>query len=119
MVLNISGINKLTGHHFHNRTIEKVTTDKGVVVSSNAYVFHFPAIPCTNRKPNSYKQWEDEFEVYLYRNPNSFGKYELFVMGLHGVTVEYLDIFDVKKFGHFSTFMGSVVIKCKKYWDEN
>ena len=40
-------------------------------------------------------------------------------MGLHGVTVEYLDIFDVKKFGHFSTFMGSVVIKCKKYWDEN
>ncbi len=119
MVLNISGINKLTGHHFHNRTIEKVTTEKGRIESANAYVFHFPAIPCTNRKPNSYKQWEDEFEVYLYRNPNSYGKYELFVMGLHGVTCEDLDIFDIKKFGHFSAYMGKVVLKCKKYWDEN
>jgi hypothetical protein len=119
MVLNISGINKLTGHHFHNRTIEKVTTEKGRIVSANAYVFHFPAIPYTTKKPNSYKQWEDEFEVYLYRNPNGWGKYELFWMGLHGVTVEHLDLNDIKKFGHFAAYMGEVVRKGKKYWYEN
>ena len=119
MVLNIEGINKLTGHHFYNRTIEKVTTEKGRIVSSNAYVFHFPAIPYTTRKPNSYKQWEDEFEIYLYRRPNAAGDYELFWMGLHGVTVEYLSINDIKKFGHFSAFMSSVVRKGKRYWYEN
>ena len=119
MVLNISGINKLTGHHFHNRTIEKVTTEKGRIESANAYVFHFPAIPYKTKKPNSYKQWEDEFRVHLYRTPNSFGKYELFWMGLHGVTVEYLDLDDIKKFGYFIACIHEVVRKGKKYWDEN
>ncbi len=118
-MVTIEGINKLTGHHFHNRTIERVTTEKNGKVSSDAYIFYFPAIPYTTRKSNSYKQWEDEFEVYLYRNPNGWGKYELFVMGLHGVTVKHLDLKDIKNFGHFITFIGEVVRKGKKYWEES
>ncbi len=119
MVLNIEGINKLTGHHFHNRTIEKVTTEKGRIEASDAYVFHFPAIPYKTRKPNSYKQWEDEFQIYLYRNPNGWGRYELFWMGLHGVTVEHLNLEDIKKFGHFTAYIGEVIRKGKKYWQES
>lgn len=119
MVLNISGVNKLTQHTFSGRRIEKVTTEKGRIVSADAYVFHFPAIPYTTRKPNSYKQWEDEFQVYLYRKPNSYGKYELFVMGLHGVTCEDLDISQIKDPKVFEVYMCVVTDKAKKYWDEN
>jgi hypothetical protein len=119
MELVISGIEKLTGHHFHNRTIERVTLEKGEIVSGSSYVFHFPAIPFITKTNNPYKQWEDSFKVYLYRNPNAYGKYELFWMGLHGVTVEYLDVSDIKKFGNFSAYMGEVVRKGKKYWYEN
>jgi hypothetical protein len=119
MVLNISGINKLTQHTFSGRRIEKVTTERGRIESSDAYVFHFPAIPYKTRKHNSYKQWEDEFEVHLYRTPNSFGKYELFVMGLHGVTVEYLNISQIKDPKVFEVYMVVVTDKAKKYWDEN
>jgi hypothetical protein len=43
----------------------------------------------------------------------------LFWMGLHGVTVEHLDLDDIKKFGHFAAYMGEVVRKGKKYWYEN
>ena len=119
MVLNIEGIDKLTGHHFHNRTIEKITVEKGELVNGSSYVFHFPAIPFITKTNSPYKQWEDSFKIYLYRNPNVSGKYELFWMGLHGVTIEYLDVDDIKKFGYFVACMHEVVRKGKKHWDEN
>jgi len=117
MVLNISGINKLTGHIFHNRTIQKVSLAARYGVDSSSYVFHFPEIPHYNYG-STYKQWEDEFEIHLYRRPKN-GKYELFWMGLHGVTCMELGWKDIQNFSTFISSLGMVVERGKRYWTEN
>ena len=116
MVITIDGITKLVGEQFRTRTIEKITTAKRYSELSDSYVFHFAPIQLNgSRNPNSYKQWEDEFEVYLHRHPNN-GIYELFWMGLHGVTCQELykeDIMDIQTFiGH----LGLVVERGRNYW---
>ena len=119
MVLNIKGIDKLIGQSFHNRTIEKVTMAKRWSNESASYVFHFPAIPYSGpTNPNRYKMWHDEFEVHLCRYPK--GKvYELFVMGLHGVTCLELYKEDIQNFSNFIASFGVVVGRSKRYWEEN
>ena len=119
MVLNISGIDKLVGHHFHNRTIQKVTLAERFGKESASYVFHFPAIPFTGPiNPNRYAKWEDKFEVHLCRYPKN-KMYELFVMGLHGVTCQELYWEDIQNFPNFIASFGVVVGRSKRYWEEN
>jgi hypothetical protein len=120
MVLNISGIDKLIGQSFHNRTIEKVTLAARWSKESASYVFHFPAIPYSGPKnPHRYKTWYDDFEVHLCRYPKHGKVYELFVMGLHGVTYQELYWEDIQNFPNFIASFGVVVGRSKKYWEEN
>ena len=118
MVLNISGINKLVGHHFHNRTVEKATIAKRYGNGSTSYVFHFPATPNYIPNPTGVSKWENEFEIHLYRTPKG-GKYELFWMGLHGVTCMELSWKDIQNFSTFISSLGMVVERGKRYWTEN
>jgi len=47
------------------------------------------------------------------------GKYELFWMGLHGVTCMELDWTDIQKFPTFIGCIGIVIERGKRYWTEN
>ncbi len=118
MVLNISGISKLTGNTIHTRTIEKVTIAERYGDGSTSYVFHFPPIPNSKRSPLGLKSWEDDFEIHLYRTPKN-NRYELFWMGLHGVTCIELSWNDIKNFDTFITSLYMVVERGKKYWLQN
>jgi len=118
MVLNISGINKLIGNTIHARTIGKVFIAERYGDGSTSYVFHFTPIPNSKRNPSGLKSWEDEFEIHLYRTPKD-GKYELFWMGLHGVTCTELSWNDVKNFDGFIASLCMVVERGKKYWKTN
>ena len=119
MVLNISGIHKLKGHLLHNRELVDITLVERWGKTSASYVFHFPAIPFTGPiNPNRYAKWEDKFEVHLCRHPKN-KMYELFVMGLHGVTCFELYWEDIQNFSNFIASFGVVVGRGKKYWEEN
>ena len=115
MVIQIEGINKLVGEEFRTRTIQKVSTTKRYGEKSDSYVFHFAPI-LVNQPKNTYKQWEDGFEVYLSRYPDPNGIYELFWMGLHGVTCQYLDKRDIMDFNTFAGHLGLVVEMGRNYW---
>lgn len=114
MVLNIDGIQKLEGHIFCNRTIKSVQSE--VHFSQKVYVFYFDSIATTDSSP--FTKWEDAFRVYLYREPKN-GAYELFWMGLHGVTCETLDISQIRNFQTFYSYFEKVIRLGKAYWDEN
>jgi|LauGreDrversion4_2_1035121.scaffolds.fasta_scaffold263801_4 hypothetical protein len=116
MVITIDNIRKLVGCHFHNRTIQDISLSERFGKGSASYVFHFDAIPSIHVSLN--KKWEDEFEVHLYRSPKQNGKYELFVMGLHGVTCEELYWKDIQNFSEFYSYIYLVIGRAKKYWDE-
>jgi hypothetical protein len=117
MVLNISGIDKLVGEQFRTRTIQKVSEAKRYGPNSDCYVFHFaPILINGSRNPRHTKQWEDSFEVYLYRHPNDSGIYELFWMGLHGVTCQELYKEDIVDYQNFIAHLGAVVERGRNYW---
>ena len=117
MVIRIDGIDKLVGEQFRARIIEKVSHAKRYGEKSDSYVFHFASIPLNgSRNPNRYKQWEDGFEVYLSRYPDPNGIYELFWMGLHGVTCQQLDKRDITDFDTFNGHLGLVVERGRNYW---
>lgn len=118
MVLNIDGIQKLKGHLFHNREVEKVSIAERFGRDSASYVFHFGSCPIHTPKPSQrLKQWGDPFEVYLGRYPQN-GIYELFVMGLHGITCQHLYWSEIQNFSEFHSAMGIVIGRAKKYWEE-
>jgi len=118
MVLNISGINKLIGNTIHTRTIGKVFIAERYGDGSTSYVFHFSPIPEWKRDPSGLKSWGDDFEIHLYRTPKN-NRYELFWMGLHGVTCTELSWDDVKNFDGFIASLCMVVERGKKYWKTN
>jgi hypothetical protein len=118
MVLNISGINKLIGNTIHTRTIGKVFIAERYGNGSTSYVFHFTPIPNSKRNPSGLKSWEDDFEIHLYRTPKN-NRYELFWMGLHGVTCTELSWNDIQTLPTFTAALGMVVGRGKRYWAEN
>jgi len=118
MVLNISGINKLLGHTFHNRTVVKVSIAERYGDGSSSYVFHFSPIPNSKQDPLGLKSWEDDFEIHLYRTPKN-NRYELFWMGLHGVTCTELSWNDIQTLPTFTAALSMVVERGKRYWAEN
>ena len=130
MKLVIEGITKLHFKTFYGRKISNIRVDnrgKGDGTDS-AYVFTFPelsiAIKSPNWKPVSFwkpngmgKSWESSFEVWLSQHPNREGKYEMFVMGLHGVTCYDVPMRELHTLDSFSIVMGVVVNRCKRYWE--
>jgi hypothetical protein len=120
MELVIDGVTKLHFKTFYDRKINNIEIknrgrDDGM---DNSYVFTFREIP---KAPQTYTNamgtgWESEFEVWLSKFPNGRGKYEMFVMGLHGVTCYDVPISEMRTLDSFCVVMGVVVNRCKKYW---
>ena len=94
MELVIEGLDKLIYRTYHGRKISDIRIDKREPSTNSAsYVFTFPPI-------DSIDGWNKKMEVYLCKYPATNGCYELFVMGLHGVTCYYLEreeIFDANE----------------------
>lgn len=114
MVLNIDGIQKMNHNIFCGREIVKIETADHF--GTKHYVFHFDCLP--GYQPGPFPTWEDKFAIHLVREPKN-GSYELFWMGLHGVTRKFLDIEDIKNFSAFYNHFVKVVQLGKMYWDES
>jgi hypothetical protein len=112
MELVIDGITKLIYHTYHGRKIGDIRIDKRELSTNSAsYVFTFPPIG------KGLTGWDKELEVYLCKYPTPNEEYELFVMGLHGVTCIYLKIDQIKDIKVFQTYMVLVIDKAKHYWE--
>jgi hypothetical protein len=111
MELVIDGITKLIYRTYHGRKIEDIRVDKRQTGRDASYVFTFPPID------SGLKGWNKKMEVYLCKYPTTNGCYELFVMGLHGVTCYYLEIEEIKDFEKFHNYMISTMFKAKTYWE--
>ena len=111
MELVIDGITKLIYRTYHGRKIEDIRIDKREPSTNSAsYVFTFPPI-------DSIDGWNKKMEVYLCKFSDTNGRYELFVMGLHGVTCYYLERKEIKDIDSFHNYMVSTIFKAKTYWE--
>ena len=114
MVLNIDGIKKMNHNIFCGREIVRIETISHF--STKHYVFHFDCLP--GFQPGPFTQWGDKFSIHFAREPKN-GSYELYWMGLHGVTCQRLDISEVKNFSTFYNYFVKVVQLGKTYWEES
>jgi hypothetical protein len=110
MELVIDGITKLIHRTYHGRKIENIRIDTRQPGRDSSYVFTFPPI-------DSIDGWNKKMEVYLCKFPDTNGRYELFVMGLHGVTCYYLERKEIKDMDSFHNYMVSTIFKAKTYWE--
>jgi hypothetical protein len=114
MELIIDGLHKLQSLSFSERKIERIHIDTRARYSNaTSYVFTFPPIG------NGLEGWDKEFEVYLCKYPTPDEKYELFVMGLHGVTCYDCSLREIKNFEKFTNLMDTVVMGSKVFWESN
>lgn len=113
MELIIEGLDKLASKSFDGRKIYKIEVRDTKYHNGNAYVFTFTAL---NNNTLLQAVWEDEFEVWLYKTPNTDGKYEMFVMGLHSVTCYEVPKVELLTLNRFTPALGIVVSKCKLYF---
>ena len=111
MELVIDGLDKLKRTTYHARTISDIHIDKRNGARAASYVFTFPPID------NPLDGWNKKIEVYLCKFPEGSGRYELFVMGLHGVTCHYLELEEIKDIVVFQVHIISTMNKAKKYWE--
>jgi len=110
MELVIEGLDKLRHRTYHSRKIENIRIDTRQPGRDSSYVFTFPPI-------DSIDGWNKKMEVYLCKFPDTNGRYELFVMGLHGVTCYYLERKEIKDIDSFHNYMVSTIFKAKTYWE--
>ena len=111
MELVIDGITKLIYRTYHGRKISDIRVDTKQLGREASYVFTFPPID------SGLKGWDNKMEVYLCKYPSLRGGYELFVMGLHGVTCYYLELEHIKDMDTFHNYMVSTMFKAKFYWE--
>jgi hypothetical protein len=112
MELVIEGITKLIYHTYHGRKIGDIRIDKRELNTNSAsYVFTFPPIG------KGLTGWDKELEVYLCKYPTPNEEYELFVMGLHGVTCDYLELKQIRDIDIFQAHIISVMNRAKNYWE--
>jgi hypothetical protein len=112
MELVIEGLDKLIWSTYVQRKISDIHIDKrGRYSNATSYVFTFPSID------GSIEGWNRELEVYLCKFPDGSGRYELFVMGLHGVTCDYLELKQIRDIDIFQAHIISVMNRAKTYWE--
>jgi len=111
MELVIDGLDKLKRITYHARVISDIHIDTRQPGRDASYVFTFPSIY------SGLSGWNKKMEVYLCKYPTPDEKYELFVMGLHGVTCYYLEKDEIKDFEKFHNYMVSTMFKAKFYWE--
>lgn len=113
MVITINGIEKMKGHLFCGREVADVKDMSHF--GTEHYTFHFNSI---GNKTTTHMSWEDKFVIHLSREPKN-GIYELYWMGLHGVTCQQLDVSQVRNFQTFYSYFEKVIRLAKEYWDES
>jgi hypothetical protein len=112
MELVIEGLDKLRHYTHHGRKISDIRIDKRQPGTNSAsYVFTFPPIG------NGLDGWNKKMEVYLCKYPTPNEQYELFVMGLHGVTCDYLELKQIRDIDIFQAHIISVMNRAKTYWE--
>ena len=112
-MLTIKNIDKLVGHYINyghgcSRKIDKVHETKNTL-GEPLYVFTFI-------KRNDGKRFNQRTEVRLLRKNKGKG-YELFVMGLHDVTVQRLPIEDISNNRIFVIKIAEVLKTASDWWD--
>ena len=111
-MLTIKNIDKLVGHHIHLvgavRRITSVHEERNMK-GENVYVFTFP-------ERLDGKRFNEKREVRLLRTNDGRG-YELFVMGLHGITVQRLHLSDITNNRIFVTKIAEVLETAKHWWE--
>ena len=110
MELVIEGLDKLIWSTYVQRKISDIQVDTRQIGRDASYVFTFPPIN------NLLKGWNKELEVYLCKFPEGSGRYELFVMGLHGMTCDYLELKQIRDIDIFQAHIISVMGRAKQYW---
>ena len=113
MVITIDGIQKMKGHLFCGREIVNVTAERHF--GTQHYIFHFPSLDDSQQH---LPVWENSFKVHLVREQKN-GSYELYWMGLHGVTCQRLDKSEIQNFHTFYSYFEKVIRLGKTYWDES
>jgi hypothetical protein len=111
MELVIEGLDKLIWSTYVQRKISDIKIDNRAVGRDASYVFTFPPID------NPLKGWNNELEVYLSKFPTPDGVYELFVMGLHGITCSYLEREQIRDINIFQAHIIGTMIRAKTYWE--
>ena len=111
MELVIDGLDKLMVSTYVQREISDIQIDKRQIGRDASYVFTFPPID------SPIDGWNKELEVYLCKFPTPDGVYELFVMGLHGMTCSYLELKQIRDIEIFQAHIISTMIRAKTYWE--
>ena len=111
-MITIKTIQQLVGYEasdgYAHRMLQRVSEDINNI-GEHLYVFYFPAILGGERENGS-------FEVRLKREDTGGKGYELFVMGLHGRTVMYLSLYDLRDKGVLLKCIDKVVETAKTWW---
>jgi hypothetical protein len=106
-MLTIKNIKELELNFCHQRGLREITETQNKL-GEQFYSFHFGPISDGNG-------WNKETEVRLGRNLK--GKdYEIFVMGLHLVTRQFVTIDDVKTKGGLASEISKVLAKAEHWW---
>lgn len=118
MELIIEGLDKLALKTFDGRKISKIEVGNRGYPNDKSYVFTFGEIPKTAQSYTNAmgSGWESEFQVWLSKVPNMNGNYEMFVMGLHGVTCYEVPKRELISLDVFTPALGVVVNRGKKFW---
>ena len=111
MELVIDGLDKLMVSTYVQRKISDIRIDSRQISRDASYVFTFPPID------NPIDGWNKKLEVYLCKFPTPDGVYELFVMGLHGMTCSYLELKQIRDIEIFQAHIISTMIRAKTYWE--
>jgi hypothetical protein len=111
MELVIEGLDKLMVSTYVQREISDIQIDKRQIGRDASYVFTFPPID------SPIDGWNKELEVYLCKFPTPDGVYELFVMGLHGISCSYLELKQIRDIEIFQAHIISTMIRAKTYWE--
>ena len=111
MELVIDGLDKLMVSTYVQRKISDIRIDSRQISRDASYVFTFPPID------SPIDGWNKELEVYLCKFPTPNGVYELFVMGLHGMTCSYLQLKQIRDIEIFQAHIISTMIRAKTYWE--
>lgn len=114
MVLNIDGIQRMNHNIICGREIDGIEASDHF--GTKHYVFHFNNVP--GYQPGPFPAWEDKFAIHLVREPKN-GTYQLYWMGLHGKTCEFLNISEVRNFSIFYLHFEKVVKAGYEYWAES
>lgn len=110
-IVNIETLMNTMSLYVLNR--EMKTIEEKDHFGTPCYVFSF-----LGETPMGDWKFEDKFEIFLYRTPNQNGLYELYWMGLHGITNELIPKSEIENKSLFLMNLNKVIDKAKDYYTQ-